>query len=552
MFRFHSLLGMALVYLCSIAVPRAWAAPLAVGSGNEAVIEPTVPHPDEKPCTVPLVTGGTFGANAIGYAYAPPAACPGPWAKVVLSMDFSLNQGRQFDRSGQLFLAGVPLWFGTTAEPRATLSPRWTFEKDVTDYTALFTTAQTGVLQVPNYQSSVYTSTITASATLLFYPATASAPAPATADVVLPLPAGGGLATLNTGADQLSITTALPTNILRATLDLYLQGQIGDEFWYFCVPSALAAELESCGNTAFREGEISVAGTPAGVAPIYPWIFTGGIDPYLWQPIPGVQTFDFEAFHADLSPFAGVLSNGATHTVATSVFNANGYFSATGALRLFLDHGVTQVSGGITRNTLTAPAPLVKQDVATVAGVSSGTIKTSSTRDFTIVGTVTGSAGTTVNTVQQTTQFTNDQRLSVSASGAQDLQVATQTTDTTVTSTARGAANTQQTQTLHYPLSVFYNFETGKSGNSTQVTRVNQQYLSTVVQEAGGSPVSQDELTDAIAAADTLFFNSSFQVTGHKSQSEAATFAHTGTAAPCFKRTLVSTFNVLTAVQTGC
>ena len=549
MFRSHLLLGAALGCLASLP---AWAAPLKVGSGNEAVIEPPVAHPDETPCTVPLVTKGTFGADAIGYAYTPPAACPGPWAKVVLSMEFSLNQGRQFDRSGVLFLAGVPLWFGTTAEPRATLAPRWSFDKDVTDYTALFTTAQTGLLQVPNYQSPVYTSTITASATLLFYPATPTAPAPVTADVVLPLPAGnGGLATLNTGSDTLALTATLPTNILRATLDLYLQGQSTDEFWYLNTPSDVSGGLETYGNTAFREGEVSIDGTPAGVAPIYPWIFTGGIDPYLWQPIPGVQTFDFTAFHADLSPFAGVLSNGAPHTIATSVYNAENYFSATGALRLFLDHGVTQVSGGITRNTLAAANPKVVENLTTANGATTGTIRTSSTHDFTISGTVTGSAGTMVNTLSQTTAFTNDQRFDVSAT--KDIQTVAQTTDTTIMSDSKGAgSDSTRTETLHYPLSVSYHFVTGKSGNSTQVTQVNQQFLDSVVQELDGSPVAQEDLTDAIQSADTLFFDSAFRVTGHKSQSETAAFTHTGTTVPCFKRTLVSTFNVLTSVQTGC
>ena len=173
-----SLLSTAAALTLAAAAAPALAAPLKVNSGNEAVIEPPIIHPDEAPCVVPLVTDGQFGANAIPYTYTPPAACPGPWAKVVLKMQFSLNEGRQFDRSGQLFFAGVPLWFGTTAEPRATLSPKWSFEKDVTDYTALYSTTQTGNLIVPNYQSSVYTSTITASATLMFYPVTASAPAP--------------------------------------------------------------------------------------------------------------------------------------------------------------------------------------------------------------------------------------------------------------------------------------------------------------------------------------------------------------------------------------
>ncbi len=549
-FRSSLLLGGALA--CVLAAP-AHAAPLKVGSGNEAVIDPPVPHPDEAPCTVPLVTKATFQSSGFttAYSYTPPAACPGPWARVVLKMALSLDQGRQFDRSGILFMGGVPLWFGTTAEPRATLAPAWSFEKDLTDYTALFTGAQTGVLQIPNYSSPVYTSIITASATLLFYPVTASAPAPVTADLIVPVPTGGGLATLNTASDQLTFSGTLPTNILRATLDLYLQGQYTDEFWYLNVPNDVAGELDAYGNTAFREGEIAVDGVPAGVAPIYPWIFTGGIDPYLWQPIPGVQTFDFAAFHADLSPFAGVLSNGATHSVTTSVFNDYGYFSATGALRLFLDHGAATVTGSVTRNTLKPPAPTVVENLTTANGDTTGTVKVASRHDFVISGTVTGSAGQVVNTLVQTNAFTNDQRFDVS--GTRDFQSAVQTTDVSITSSASGPSGSSlRTETLHYPLSVSYHFTTLANGNSTQTTKVDQQFLDGVIQELNGTPMAQDSVTDAILTGDSLLFNSNFSVIGRKNQSETATYTRTGTSAPCYKRTLVSTFNVLSAVQKGC
>lgn len=83
------------------------------------------------------------------------------------------------------------------------------------------------------------------------------------------------------------------------------QSQIGDEFWYTCVPNDVATELESCGGTAFREAEVSIDGTPAGVAPVYPWIYTGGVDPFFWEPIPGVQTLNFIPYRVDLTPFAG-------------------------------------------------------------------------------------------------------------------------------------------------------------------------------------------------------------------------------------------------------
>src|SRR5207248_6643691 len=110
--------------------------------------------------------------------------------------------------------------------------------------------------------------------------------APVTADVVLPLSSGpdGGTVGLNTTASQLSETFSLPLNIERAELDVFAQSQANDEFWYTCVPNDVAGELQSCGGTAFREAEVSIGGEPAGVAPVYPWIYTGGIDPLLWRP----------------------------------------------------------------------------------------------------------------------------------------------------------------------------------------------------------------------------------------------------------------------------
>ena len=73
------------------------------------------------------------------------------------------------------------------------------------------------------------------------------------------------------------------------------ESQAGDEFWYTCVPNDVANELQSCGGGAFRESQVTIDGTPAGVAPVYPWIYTGGIDPLLWRPIPGVQTLNFRS-----------------------------------------------------------------------------------------------------------------------------------------------------------------------------------------------------------------------------------------------------------------
>ena len=95
--------------------------PFTKGSGNVAVIEPPVAHPDETPCVVKLYKNAQFGASNVYFLYKPPANCPGPYSTIVLSVDVSLDAGIQYDRSGTIWIGGVPLWFGTTAEP----TPNW-------------------------------------------------------------------------------------------------------------------------------------------------------------------------------------------------------------------------------------------------------------------------------------------------------------------------------------------------------------------------------------------------------------------------------------------
>lgn len=43
------------------------------------------------------------------------------------------------------------------------------------------------------------------------------------------------------------------------------------------MPDDEATNLQTCGNTAFRETQVTIDGQPAGIAPVYPWIYTGTI-----------------------------------------------------------------------------------------------------------------------------------------------------------------------------------------------------------------------------------------------------------------------------------
>lgn len=273
-----------------------------VGSSNPATAAPTVTRPTTTPCVVTLFENQEFiGFTPATFNYTPPANCPGPWAKVVFTADFTVTAGRQYDRTAAFYLGHANIYYGTTAEPRHNLSPSWHVERDVTDLSALFDSAQTGEANIGNYYSSYYNGIIYATAKLEFYPANPANPAPAVPNVVVPINGGGGDAgTLNTGSDTISQTMTFPTNVDRAYLDVIAQSQSNDEFWYSCAPDSVAGELQNCGGGAFREAEVTIDGKPAGVAPVYPWIYTGGIDPYLWEPIPGIQTLNFVPYRLSL------------------------------------------------------------------------------------------------------------------------------------------------------------------------------------------------------------------------------------------------------------
>src|SRR5215467_1839367 len=370
---------------------------LVIGSANTATADPPVPRPDTVPCVVQLFSNIAFANfSPKFFTFAPPAGCPGPWDKVVLNADFSIQAGRQFDRTAEIWIGGVNVYFGTTSEPSRTVARSWHIERDLTDYAALFHTAQVGHVDLGNVVNSTFTSSLFGTAEIQFYPLEPGHRAPVTADAVLPMTTNpnAGTTFLSSTSSALSKTFTLPTNVERAFLDVTAQSQANDEFWYTCVPNDVAGELQSCGGTGFRETQVTIDGQPAGVAPVYPWIYTGGIDPLLWRPIPGVQTLSFVPYRVDLTPFAGLLNNGQPHQVAVNVFNANNGFSTTATLLLFEDHDSKVVTGDVTENTIHGPNPNVVENLTTdSSGNVTGTVTVTSTRQFVVEGFVRTSHG---------------------------------------------------------------------------------------------------------------------------------------------------------------
>jgi hypothetical protein len=508
-----------------------------IGSSNTVTAEPGVPHPPGKPQVVQLFQNQAFADFSLKeFAYVPPPA-PGPWAKVVFVGDFQVSEGIQYDRTAQVTLGHVNIFYGTTPEPDPTHGRTWHVERDLTEYAALLETPQGCEVNLGNLVDSTYTGVITGSARLEFYPATDRDPAPRVPDRVLPLrDASGGALALQDSSSLLSATLDLPATIERACLDVFTQGQSNDEFWYTSVPDDVAAELYSSPGTGFREGEITLDGQPAGVAPVYPWIFTGGLDPNLWIPIPGIQTLDFKPYRVDLTPFAGVLDEPGPHTLALSVFNSQDYFLADGTLFLYLDHGSQRVRGALTENTLAAaPDPVVVESLTNANGTLQGTVSVTSKRHFVQAGYVLTSHGRVDTRVDQEVDFSNRQAFVIDAS----LYQQNITQDTRVHVLTRrsegGIEETGETR-LDYPLTVDYSQPTNADGSISVVVTVKQ----------GDATGAGD---DRVETTDTTTYDASGDYLGNQGQKSSQTCEVLGPW-PWFMK-LEAAGGVLTRIEGG-
>ena len=517
----RTLLG---ILVAALAVQASPVAPPPIGSPNTVTADPPVARPHSTPCRVALFTNFDFADfSPKPFDYAPPSACPGPWQKVVLEADYSVDPGRQFDRTATLWIGGVNIYFGTTAEPTRGPTPigrSWHVERDLTDYTAVLLAPAVGRAELGNLVNGTYTSHLHGTAALAFYPLDDDDErGPQTADVVLPLSgsATGGTVPLFSESDALARTFTLPTNVERAYLDVILQHQgANDEFWYTCVPSDLAGPLQSCAGSAFREGEVSLDGQPAGVVPIFPWIFTGGIDPYLWRPIPAVQALNFAPYRVDLTPFAGVLSDGRPHTLAINVSHNSNYFQTTATLMLFLDRGSRQITGAVTANTIGAPNPAIDDPaIDPTANPIAVTLKAVSSRSFVVAGWIRTSHGKVRTEVRQAIDFSNVQSFVVASGASTFDQRIDQVTAISSTTTVRGGGRSGETSIhMAWPLKV--EIFSADDFNSGWTTKIHQAYDRSEQDGESGSVLSNsgdwadDYPTTTIqAGAQRYFFSDS-------------------------------------------
>lgn len=456
----------AFLSLVAVAGARPNAAPLlrdgtlrtgspygASSFSNPIVPGPKIVRPDTPFCTVTLLTNQQFANfNPVTGPYGAPVGCPGPWAKVVLDWNVSVA-GVQFDRLGALWLGENEIFHFTTSEPPGP-QISWHVEKDVTEYSNVLANAANFTVSLDNLVNGTYTGIYTVNATLTFYEPGKGFPAKPQPDQVIAIANVGSSRpwfTLNTPTDLASSTTTLPTNIESAELEVYASGHGCDEFWYANESTAYANSLGSpCGGTAFRELDVTVDGQLAAVVWPFPYLYTGAIDPNLWLPITGHDTLDIPPYRVNLTPFAGLLTNGQPHTLTISVYNNSSYWVVDADLLLNLDHGASTTSGRLV-SLRSGPNPIERYDESHLTSAG-GSSQYHARHFLSAGGYVDTSHGRVTTSVDESWAFADHQHFTTASPG---YFFVTSTEQGTTTQTVTDGHRTTKTTTVDsYPLDI--------------------------------------------------------------------------------------------------
>ncbi len=464
---------------------------------NALSVEPRVPRLGITPCVVELfrdlqIDNSSEEGDFDPFEYAPPAGCPGPWAKVILSVDMS-GPLTTIDRA-HLDNLMISLGDGSrnpdvavellVATPQINeLAPRWRVERDVTDYSALFHAARTGFARnTDNYFRfpCLGCASVVATGRLIFYPATTLQPAPEVPDAILAVgafPAG-----------------TLPRNIERAYVDVYVHRA---DAWFSCIPRSAAAQYpilvntplaigdvenphennaHGCQGSTYRDAVAMVDAHPAGVATPYPWLssdlnlrFENSVD----VPVPTTQSINLMPVRVDITPFAALLSDGAAHGIGFLYEDPGGIRSVgpsnMAQLLLYLDENSQQVTGALTVNTLAegTPPTLAEVEATEVRNVWSqqgdvlhGDVENHYRRQYEIAGYVNTSRGRIDTWVMHDHILTNVQRVRIDDMSNFQHHTYAQSLDL-VSTTDRSSLRQRGAQVLafdkeryHYPLTI--------------------------------------------------------------------------------------------------
>ncbi len=440
-----------------LAAPASAATPGYVESSTSDPVTaaPPVTGPATTHCTQTLAdrfpsNDASGNQQMFSGTLSPPAACSGPWAKVILTETISVS-GRQYDRLTSLSVGGVEIYHGTTEEPSGPQPTNYTVSKDVTEFTSLLSSSEPFTGGIGNYTSDVYTGVYLQTVTMTYYRATAAHPAPRTPDRVVSIADDQNL---SPGTPSLTTAlTDLPRNVTGGYVETTLEGGGCDEQWFTAVPDSVSAKYPSaglCGKGPYREADLTIDGHPAAATHTFPHIYSGGIVPTLWRPIPAIGTFDLHTESVDVTPFAGLLTDGTTQTFTMGIQNINDSWAVTANLFLWTDHNAARTHGALLTDRVAATAPVA----SAVSAIANGerAVVTAHRADQT-AGYVVTSQGRVTTTVTRSMTYRNVD--DVTGSGLVQAVRQSDSGSQTVTTTT-GGHTTRALHTYSYPLTVDY------------------------------------------------------------------------------------------------
>ncbi|CAI5468187.1 unnamed protein product [Closterium sp. Yama58-4] len=445
------------------------------------VARPIVRPQGAEECTVTLFTDEPF-ASTIGNpptqtSYTPDPNCASAdWSLAVLAVGVKVK-GTQFDRRMVIFFGGFEVSRSITAEPLGT-EVHYSFERDVTNYAPMLKTASTVYVILENVVDGEYTGIFNVTISLTTYKGTPPTTPPSlllsfsnTSPSSSPYILSGASATTRSAIQSLS---GLPTNVIKAKVELTISMHADDEFYYLyfpnkfynSLPSSLKPKFKPEGGP-FRELNLFIDDRFAGA--IYPFVplYTGAFNPLLWSPAVGIGNFGFPTVTLDVTPFAGVLSDGQPHEIRVSVVNAKpgAAWYVTGIVHVWVDTGVTSTAGP-PPTIKVAPSrrkervklfesPLVKALRLMGVRISiDGKYSTVAARDYSISGTVTTAGGPVTTLV--TSSLSVDAAAMVQGGGAAITWWNNVGVKRTVTAThgTTKAVLSSQTDTFSFPLRI--------------------------------------------------------------------------------------------------
>lgn len=271
------------------------------------------PLPPGKPIVIAVLTNAVFPYKlSNNYATVPQNATvcipPGTYSMILLNVTITETGGPQYDRAFYIFANGIPVFWGSTQE--ILNSTAWSdltlFENMLAGNCVIFRAI------LPNWivPSIGITGYYVVNITLYLYKGPEPSNLPNYFIPIAPNAYGVSLIGLNPFHDDITYMVNLPNGTYRALILMYMEGGELDEFWYTNEP-------------ATRNLLIYYNGYLASVFNPFETIYTGGIDPFMWKPMPSINTLSFHnPYVADITPLLATGLRGNITITMTNLYEA--------------------------------------------------------------------------------------------------------------------------------------------------------------------------------------------------------------------------------------